>query len=167
MVLPAGPERLKLAGIRDLSHQPNTRRELVVEASAAQLHAVVSVELDVKGWKRRIPYAQARLPLVFEVPEEMQPIAKDRAASGKRDLLVVDWHHSIQCGFFALNRLSRKLPRTEPDSMFVPRSCNRANLHAGRATECRIKSVRDVLELGDRVLAVRGCPPNPRSEDTC
>ena len=57
-------------------------------------------------------------------------------------------------GFFALNWLSRKLPRTEPDSMFVPDRVMARTCTPDDRPECGIESVRDVLELGDRILAV-------------
>ena len=96
MIAAAGAEWLPLARLRHLAHQTHARRQLIVEAPAAQLHRLVALELDVERRIRRVPDARARLALVLEVPEEVQLVAQDRTAERERDLLVVDRHHAVQ-----------------------------------------------------------------------
>src|SRR5688572_6201903 len=130
MILSSRAERLKLACMRDLAHQAHIRGELVVESSSAELHAVVAVELDIEAWKGRVPDAHARLAFVFEVSEEVQPIAKDRTARGKCDLLVVDGNHSIQHRVFGVESATAKVSPHRTGQHIRTGARDRADLHA-------------------------------------
>ena len=154
MLLVAGAERLELPALRHLPHQPRARRQLVVEADAAEFHRLVALQLDVERGIRRVPDAGAGLAFVLEVPEEMQLVAEEWTAERKRDLLIVDRHHAIQDRIIGVEAAVPEVAADRSGEGIGSGAGDGAHLHARRPAHRGIEPVRNELKLRDRFLAV-------------
>ena len=150
-------ERLPQPAPADLGHRAHSRRELIVQAAAADLPVVRPLQRDVEERVRRAPDAGPRLLLVFIVGEEVQLVPQHGAADGRAVLLVVDRFHlpvGADGAIWRIEQAVAKVASEQPRELIGPRLGDHIDLHGRRPALRRVEPVRDELEFGNRILAV-------------
>src|SRR6185436_17335872 len=100
------------------------------------------------------PDAGSRLALVLVVGEEVQLVPHERPAEGRAVLLVVDRLDGVEDRILRIEAAVAKIAAEETRELIRPRLGDHVDLRLRRTALRRVEPVREVLELGNRILAV-------------
>src|SRR5215467_9887690 len=100
----SGTERLEQRRVGYLPHQPQLRRQLIVETYASQLNGCRTLQLDIERRVRRLPDGSQRLVLIFIVGEEMKLVMHDWPTVCPADLLIRVGNDLLEHGIRGVHR---------------------------------------------------------------
>ena len=155
MVGVAGAERCGRLRHVQADHHPALRRDLVIEAGAADLLPGRALQRDVEPRVRRPPRLFFRLALVLVVREEMQPVAHDGSAKCRCVLLVLDGRHAMEDWIGRVEPIVAEIAPERPGVAVGARLGDQVDLEARGTALRRIESIGDELEFRDHLLAER------------